>query len=166
MAQTERELRVQLAACYRIFDYMGWSEMIYNHITVKVPGDEHHFLINPYGLHYKEVTASNLVKVDIEGNIVEDTQYRVNPAGIVIHTAIHAARPDVQCIAHTYTNAGMAVACTEEGLRTDNFYSALLHNQIDTCTAAPPGVGHATGCGAQPECNRQTPRLPQSWRRH
>ena len=130
MAQTERELRVQLAACYRIFDYMGWSEMIYNHITVKVPGDEHHFLINPYGLHYKEVTASNLVKVDIEGNIVEDTQYRVNPAGIVIHTAIHAARPDVQCIAHTHTNAGMAVACTQEGLRTDNFYSALLHNQI------------------------------------
>ena len=130
MAQTERELRVQLAACYRIFDYMGWSEMIYNHITVKVPGDEHHFLINPYGLHYKEVTASNLVKVDIEGNIVEDTEYRVNPAGIVIHSAIHAARPDVQCIAHTHTNAGMAVACTEEGLRTDNFYSALLHNQI------------------------------------
>jgi ribulose-5-phosphate 4-epimerase/fuculose-1-phosphate aldolase len=130
MAQTERELRVQLAACYRIFDYMGWSEMIYNHITIKVPGDEHHFLINPYGLHYKEVTASNLVKVDIEGNIVEDTEYRVNPAGIVIHTAIHAARPDVQCIAHTHTNAGMAVACTQEGLRTDNFYSALLHNQI------------------------------------
>lgn len=130
MAETEQELRVKLAACYRIFDYMGWSEMIYNHITVKVPGDEHHFLINPYGLHYKEVTASNLVKVDIEGNIVEDTEYRVNPAGIVIHTAIHAARPDVQCIAHTHTNAGMAVACTEEGLRTDNFYSALLHNQI------------------------------------
>lgn len=130
MSETEQELRVKLAACYRIFDYMGWSEMIYNHITVKVPGDEHHFLINPYGLHYKEVTASNLVKVDIEGNIVEDTEYRVNPAGIVIHTAIHAARPDVQCIAHTHTNAGMAVACTEEGLRTDNFYSALLHNQI------------------------------------
>jgi len=130
MAQTERELRVQLAACYRIFDYMGWSEMIYNHITVKVPGDKHHFLINPYGLHYKEVTASNLVKVDIEGNIVEDTEHKVNPAGIVIHTAIHAARPDVHCVAHTHTNAGMAVACTQEGLRTDNFYSALLHNQI------------------------------------
>ena len=130
MAQTEQELRVQLAACYRIFDYMGWSEMIYNHITVKVPGPEHHFLINPYGLHYKEVCASNLVKVDIDGNIVEDTDYAVNPAGIVIHTAIHAARPDIQCIAHTHTNAGMAVACTQEGLRTDNFYSALLHNQI------------------------------------
>jgi len=130
MAETEQELRVQLAACYRIFDYMGWSEMIYNHITVKVPGPEQHFLINPFGLHYSEVKASNLVKVDIDGNIVEDTDYAVNPAGIVIHTAIHAARPDIQCIAHTHTNAGMAVACTQEGLRTDNFYSALMHNQI------------------------------------
>ena len=130
MEKTEQELRIQLAACYRIFDHMGWTEMIFNHITVKIPGDEHHFLINPYGLHYSEVTASNLVKVDIEGNIVEDTDYTVNPAGIVIHTAIHAARPEIHCIAHTHTNAGMAVACSQEGLRTDNFYSALLHNRI------------------------------------
>ena len=130
MAKTEQELRVQLAACYRIFDYMGWTEMIYNHITVKIPGDEHHFLINPYGLHYGEVTASNLVKVDIDGNIVEDTEYAVNPAGIIIHTAIHAARPDVSCITHTHTSAGMAVACAEDGLRNDNFYSALLHNRV------------------------------------
>lgn len=130
MAETELELRVKLAACYRIFDYMGWSEMIYNHITVKVPGPEQHFLINPFGLHYSEVKASNLVKVDIHGNIVEDTDYAVNPAGILIHTAIHAARTDIQCIAHTHTNAGMAVACTQEGLRADNFYSALMHNQI------------------------------------
>ena len=103
MEKTERNLRIQLAACYRIFDYMGWSEMIFNHITVKIPGDEHHFLINPYGLHYSEVTASNLVKVDIDGNIVEETDYAVNPAGIVIHTAIHAARPEINCIAHTHT---------------------------------------------------------------
>lgn len=130
MAQTEQELRVQLAACYRIFDYMGWSEMIYNHITVKVPGPEQHFLINPFSLHYSEVKASNLVKVDIDGNIVANTDYAVNPAGIVIHTAIHAARSDIQCIAHTHTNAGMAVACTQEGLRADNFYSALMHNQV------------------------------------
>ena len=104
--------------------------MIFNHITVKIPGDEHHFLINPYGLHYSEVTASNLVKVDIDGNIVEETDYAVNPAGIVIHTAIHAARPDIHCITHTHTNAGMAVACSAEGLRNDNFYSALLHNRV------------------------------------
>ena len=130
MEKTERDLRTQLAACYRIFDYMGWSEMIFNHITVKIPGDEHHFLINPYGLHYSEVTASNLVKVDIDGNIVEETDYAVNPAGMLIHTAIHAARPEVHCIAHTHTSAGMAVACSEKGLRNDNFYSALLHNRI------------------------------------
>ena len=130
MTVTETELRKQLAACYRIFDYMGWSEMIYNHITVKIPGDDEHFLINPYGLHYTEVKASNLVKVDIEGNKVEDSPYAVNPAGLVIHTAIHAARPDIHCIAHTHTTEGMAVACSQEGLRTDNFYSALLNNRI------------------------------------
>jgi ribulose-5-phosphate 4-epimerase/fuculose-1-phosphate aldolase len=130
MTATEAELRIQLAACYRIFDHMGWSEMIYNHITVKIPGDDEHFLINPYGLHYTEVTASNLVKVDIQGNKVDDSPYAVNPAGLVIHTAIHAARPDIHCIAHTHTTEGMAVACSEEGLRTDNFYSALLNNRI------------------------------------
>ena len=130
MSATEQELRQQLAACYRIFDYMGWSEMIYNHITVKLPGEQEHFLINPYGLHYKEVKASNLVKVDIKGNIVEDTPYVANPAGMIIHTAIHEARPDIQCITHTHTTAGMAVACTKEGLRHDNFYSALLHDRI------------------------------------
>lgn len=130
MTTTETELREQLAACYRIFDYMGWSEMIYNHITVKIPGDDEYFLINPYGLHYKEVKASNLVKVDIEGNKVDDSPYAVNPAGLVIHTAIHAARPDIHCIAHTHTTEGMAVACSHEGLRTDNFYSALLNNRV------------------------------------
>lgn len=130
MSATETELRLQLAACYRIFDYMGWSEMIYNHITVKISGDNEHFLINPYGLHYKEVTASNLVKVDIEGNKIDDSPFPVNPAGMVIHTAIHAARPDIHCIAHTHTTEGMAVACSKEGLRTDNFYSALLNGRI------------------------------------
>ena len=130
MTATETELREQLAACYRIFDYMGWSEMIYNHITVKIPGDDEHFLINPYGFHYTEVKASNLVKVDIQGNKVDDSPYAVNPAGLVIHTAIHAARPDIHCIAHTHTTEGMAVACSKEGLRTDNFYSALLNNRI------------------------------------
>lgn len=130
MSNEEQRLRVQLAACYRIFDYLGWSELIYNHITVKLPGPEKHFLINPYGLHYSEVTASKLVKVDLEGNVIGSTLYPVNRAGIVIHTAIHAARPDVHCIAHTHTTAGMAVACSQEGLRADNFYSALLNNHI------------------------------------
>ena len=97
MSEGEREIRIQLAACYRIFDYLGWTELIFNHITVKLPGDDNHFLINPYGLHYSEICASNLVKMDIDGNIVEETPYSVNPAGIVIHTAIHAARKDAIC---------------------------------------------------------------------
>ena len=130
MSDTEQKLRVELAACYRIFDYLGWSELIYNHITVKLPGPEQHFLINPYGLHYSEVTASKLVKVDLDGNVIGSALYPVNRAGIVIHTAIHAARPDVQCIAHTHTTAGMAVACSQAGLRADNFYSALLNNHV------------------------------------
>lgn len=130
MSTFEQELRVQLAACYRIFDHLGWDELIFNHITVKLPGTENHFLINPYGLHYSEVTASNLIKVDIHGNVIDDSQYQPNPAGMLIHSAIHAARPDVHCVGHLHTDAGMAVACQQDGLRRDNFYSVLLHNQI------------------------------------
>jgi len=116
MNQAEKDIRIQLAACYRIFDYMGWSELIYNHITVKVPGTDDHFLINPYGLHYSEVTASNLVKVDINCNVVEETDYAVNPAGMLIHSAIHAARDDAHCIGHIHSTAGMTVACQQDGL--------------------------------------------------
>lgn len=130
MSDTEQTLREDLAALYRIFDHMGWAELIYNHITVKLPGDDHHFLINPYGLHYGEVTASSLVKVDINCNIVEPTDYDVNPAGMLIHSCVHGARDDVLCIAHTHTTAGMAVACQQGGLRPDNFYSALLHDRV------------------------------------
>jgi ribulose-5-phosphate 4-epimerase/fuculose-1-phosphate aldolase len=130
MNQAEKDIRIQLAACYRVFDYMGWSEMIYNHITVKVPGSDGHFLINPYGLHYKEVTASNLVKVNIDGDIVEPSDYHVNPAGMLIHSTIHGARDDAHCIGHIHSTAGMTVACQQEGLRIDNFYSVLLYNQV------------------------------------
>lgn len=130
MQQTEKDIRIKLAACYRIFDYMGWSELIYNHITVKVPGEDGHFLINPYGLHYKEVTASNLVKVDINGNKVDDSPYPVNPAGMLIHSAIHSVREDAHCIGHIHSTAGMTVACQQEGLRIDNFYSVLLYGQV------------------------------------
>lgn len=130
MNQAEKDIRIQLAACYRIFDYMGWSEMIYNHITVKVPDSDGHFLINPYGLHYKEVTASNLVKVDINGQIVEDSDYAVNPAGMLIHSTIHEARKDAHCIGHIHSTAGMTVACQQDGLRSDNFYSVLLNKQV------------------------------------
>jgi ribulose-5-phosphate 4-epimerase/fuculose-1-phosphate aldolase len=126
----EREARVELAACYRIFDLLGWTEMIFNHITLRVPGAGRHFLINPFGLWYREVTASSLVKVDLEGNPVGPSQWPVNRAGFVIHAAIHGAREDAHCIMHTHTTAGMAVACQRDGLASDNFYSALLHGRV------------------------------------
>ena len=126
----EWQLRVQLAACYRIFDYQGWTELIFNHISMRVPGPEHHFLINPYGLWYSEVTASNLVKIDLDGNIIGDSDYPVNKAGFVIHSAVHAAREDALCIMHTHTTAGSAVACQEQGLKLDNFYSAFISGNL------------------------------------
>jgi len=127
---SEAEIRQELAVCYRIFDHLGWTELIFNHITAKVPGPDAHFLINPYGLHYSEVTASNLVKIDLDGNIIGDSAWPVNQAGYVIHSAIHAARPDVHCIMHTHTTTGLAVACLEEGLTQTNFYSAMLHDEV------------------------------------
>ena len=126
----EWELRVELAACYRIFDHLGWVEMIFNHITVRVPGPEHHFLINPFGLMYNEVTASNLLKIDVDGNVIGESDWPVNPAGFVIHSAIHANVPNAHCVMHTHTTAGMAVACKEAGLDWNNFYSAQIYNQV------------------------------------
>ena len=119
----EWELRVQLAAAYRLIDHFGWSELIWTHTTVRVPGPEHHFLINPYGYRFDEVCASNLVKVDWEGNIIGDQSQEINPAGFVIHSAIHMARPDVHCVMHTHTVAGMAVAALESGLLPISMYS-------------------------------------------
>jgi ribulose-5-phosphate 4-epimerase/fuculose-1-phosphate aldolase len=126
----EWRARVQLAACYRMVDALGWSELIYNHITLRLPGPERHFLINPYGLFYNEVTASNLVKIDLAGNVIGKSDWPVNLAGYVIHSAIHGAREDAHCIMHTHTTAGMAVSCKKDGLKADNFYSVLLHGQF------------------------------------
>lgn len=130
MSGAEWEARVELAACYRIFDMLGWTEMIFNHITLRLPGPERHFLINPYGLWYREVTASNLVKIDIDGNVIGGSDWPVNRAGFVIHSAIHAAREDAHCIMHTHTTAGLAIACQCSGLLPDNFYSALLSGHV------------------------------------
>ncbi|MGA7986440.1 MAG: class II aldolase/adducin family protein [Burkholderiales bacterium] len=130
MSGEEWQTRLELAALYRAFDWFGWTELIFNHITARVPGSDHHYLINPYGLWYSEVTATNLVKVDAKGDTIDGTQAPVNKAGFVIHSAIHAAREDAHCIIHTHTTAGSAVACKKEGLRYDNFYSALLYGQV------------------------------------
>lgn len=130
VTDAERKARIELAACYRVFDMLGWTEMIFNHITVRVPGPEVRFLINPFGLHYREVTASSLVLIDAEGNPVRETQWPVNRAGFVIHSAIHSDIPKAHCVMHTHTTTGIAVACLKSGLSPDNFYSAMLHGRV------------------------------------
>jgi len=130
VSDAERQLRVQLAAAYRIFNHLGWTEMIFNHITVRVPGPERYFLINPFGLHYSEVTASNLLLIDVDGNAVRESPYPVNRAGFVIHSAIHANVEHAHCVMHTHTTTGMAVASLKEGLSPTNFYAAQLHGKV------------------------------------
>lgn len=135
MTDAEWQARVQLAACYRIFDMLGWVEMIFNHITARVPGpasapDSVRFLINPFGLHYREIKASNLLLIDIEGNPLRASEWPVNRAGFVIHSAIHAAIANAHCVMHTHTTSGIAVACLKQGLSPHNFYGAMLHGRV------------------------------------
>jgi ribulose-5-phosphate 4-epimerase/fuculose-1-phosphate aldolase len=130
---TESALRDDLADCYRLFDWLGWTELIFNHITLRLPtptDQKPEYLINNFGLHYAEVRPDNLVRIDIEGNEIGGTVSRVNRAGFVIHSAIHSARDDAHCIMHVHTTAGCAIACKDEGLRHDNFYSAMLYKDL------------------------------------
>jgi ribulose-5-phosphate 4-epimerase/fuculose-1-phosphate aldolase len=113
---TEKQLRVDLAACYRLVALFGWDDLVFTHISARLAGGSHHFLINPYGMLFEEITASSLVKVDAEGAKVTHSQYPVNPAGFVIHSAIHAARADVVCVLHVHTPAGVAVSAQARGL--------------------------------------------------
>lgn len=129
-AATERDLRIQLAGCYRIFDMLGWTELIYNHISVRIPGPEASFLINPFGLHYSEVTASNLVRIDLQGRILSPSDYPVNPAGFMLHAALHCGIEDAHCVMHIHTTAGGAVASSRAGLSHDNFYAAQLVGRV------------------------------------
>lgn len=128
-SDTEWKARQELACAYRLFDHFGWHELIYNHITLRVPETDH-FLINPFGLRYAEVRASNLVKIDLEGRIIGASAYPVNPAGFIVHSAIHSARPDVHAVAHTHTTAGQAVACQKEGLLPLSFTSMFYTEGI------------------------------------
>ena len=142
MHPDEWAARLELAACYRVFAMLGWTEMIYNHITVRLPDSvtggsaiegglrSPQFLINPFGLHYSEVTASNLVKIDLQGQVLDGSTHRVNPAGFPVHAAIHDGLPDAHCVMHTHTTAGIAVACLQGGLQQTNFYSAQLHDKV------------------------------------
>ena len=127
---SERDLRVQLAAAYRLVEHFGWTIGIYGHLTVRVPGRESYFLINPFGLRYDEVSASNLIKIDCDGNIVEPSDYPVNDAGFVIHSAIHMADNDNICVMHTHTRAGIAVASTKEGLLTISQEATAFHGHV------------------------------------
>ena len=127
---SEAELRVQLAAAYRLVEHFGWNESIYGHLTVRVPGPERHFLINPYGLRYGEVTASNLVKITLGGEIVGETEWSVNVAGYAIHGAIHRSAAEAHCVMHTHSPAGMAVAALECGLLPISMDATLFHGTL------------------------------------
>ena len=130
MAPAEWAARIELAACYRLFGRLGWHEMIYNHITLRVPGTADEFLINPFGLMYREVTASNLVRIDTEGRVLGGAPHPVNPAGFIVHRAVHMARPDAHCVMHTHTTAGLAVACQEEGLLPISFPAVFFTDRL------------------------------------
>jgi len=130
IGQAEWDLRVKLAAAYRLVDHFGWTEQIYGHLTARVPGPEDHFLINPWGLNYDEVTASNLVKIDVDGNVI-DGEHPVNFAGFIIHSAIHMTRSaENHVVMHTHTRAGMAIAAIKEGLLPVSMFATVFHNRI------------------------------------
>jgi len=112
----EWQTRVDLAAAYRLVAHYGWDDLVFTHISARVPGADHHFLINPYGMMFEEITASSLVKVDLEGKIVMPSPYQINPAGFTIHSAVHAAREDALCVIHLHTDYGIAVSAQQDGL--------------------------------------------------
>lgn len=126
----EWALRVDLAATYRLVALHGWDDMIFTHISARVPGPEHHFLINPYGMLFDEITASSLVKIDLDGNKIDDTPYPVNPAGFTIHSAIHMNREDAHCVIHLHTVDGVAMASQAHGLLPINQHAQLVCGDI------------------------------------
>ena len=130
MSDAEAQVRRDLAAAYRLVASYGMDDSIYTHISARVPGTEDQFLINPFGMLFRDITASSLVKIDLEGRIVEPSPYDVNPAGFTIHSAIHSARHDAVCVAHTHTLAGVAVSSLEEGLQPCNQWALQFYNRV------------------------------------
>jgi ribulose-5-phosphate 4-epimerase/fuculose-1-phosphate aldolase len=130
MLAAERKVRVDLAAAYRLVALFGMDDSIYTHISARVPGTEDQFLINPFGMLFRDITASALVKIDLDGNVVEPTTYDVNPAGFTIHSAVHAARHDAACVLHTHTVAGVAVSSLAGGLQPCNQWALQFHNRV------------------------------------
>jgi ribulose-5-phosphate 4-epimerase/fuculose-1-phosphate aldolase len=125
----EWDARVNLAACYRLAAHYGWTDQVYTHISARVPGTEH-YLLNPFGYMFDEVTASNLVKVDLDGNILDPGPYHIHHAGFIIHSAIHAVRPDAACVLHNHTRAGMALSILEEGLLPLTQHAMMFHGLV------------------------------------
>ena len=130
VSEAEWQARVELAALYRLVALHGWDDMIFTHISARVPGPEHHFLINPYGWSFDEITASSLVKVDLDGNIVQETTNFINPAGFTIHSAVHAAREEAHFVIHLHTVAGVGVAAQKQGLLPISQNACLLQSQL------------------------------------
>jgi len=134
VSEDEWNLRVNLAACYRLVAMYGWSDLIFTHISAKLPesvsGKDHHFLINPYGLMFDEITASSLLKIDLQGKQINESSFYVNHAGFVIHSTIHEARHDAVCVLHTHSRAGVAVSAQKEGLLPISQQSSLLLSSL------------------------------------
>lgn len=130
MEPSEAKLRIDLACLFRINAHLGWEDSINTHSTLRLPGVEHHFLINPFGLRFDEIKASDLIKIDLDGNVIGENRYPVNRAGYVIHSAIHMKRVDARCVIHTHGLAGMAVAAASEGLIEHNIFSLGFHGRL------------------------------------
>lgn len=130
MDAEEWRLRCELTDFYHLIDFLGWTEMIFNHISVRLPGPAHHYLVNPFGLNYAEITPENLLKVGVDGRLLEASEYPANPAGFALHGAIHESRSDVACVAHTHTTAVSAVAMKRAGFDHNNFYAAQFYGRV------------------------------------
>ena len=130
VSAAEWNARVDLAACYRLVAHYGWTDLIYTHISARVPGPENHYLLNPFGFMFDEITASSLVKVDLDGKIVDPTPHKIHAAGFVIHSAVHGAREDAHCVIHSHTRAGMALSMLKCGLLPLSQHAMLFHGRI------------------------------------
>lgn len=126
----EWETRVQLAACYRLVALYGWTDLVFTHISARIPGSEEHFLLNPFGSAFDEVTASSLVRIDLDGNVVDGSGARIHRAGFVIHSAVHGARADAHCVIHTHSTAGIAISMLKDGLQPLSQHAQLFHGRI------------------------------------
>jgi len=126
----EWEVRVQLAACYRLVHMAGWTDLVFTHISARAPGNEEHFLLNPFGYAFDEVSASNLVRIDLDGNVVDGSGARIHKAGFVIHSAVHAARADAGCVIHTHSIGGMAVSMLKDGLLPLSQHAQLFYQRL------------------------------------